>query len=93
MGPDAAGARSIVADCDFSRSATLNPAWKDGMGIGTEALEAAKNGRDVRERLCAAERDVLRQRISTAVRERELTDVEAWKEIKTNGRTPARQRP
>ncbi len=82
-----------MADCDFSRSATLNPAWKDGMGIGTEALEAAKNGRDVRERLCAAERDVLRERISTAVRDRELADAEAWKGQRANGRTAARQRP
>jgi hypothetical protein len=47
----------------------------------------------VRKRLSRAERDVLRERISTAVRARELADAEAWKEIKANGRTAAHQRP
>lgn len=61
------------------------------MGIGKKAL-AAKNERHVRERLGAAERDVLRQRISTAVRDRELADADAWKE-KVHGRKAARQRP
>ena len=47
----------------------------------------------MRKRLSRAERDVLRERISTAVRARELADAEAWKEIKANGRTAAHQRP
>lgn len=64
-------------------------AWKDDMGIGTGAPDV----RCVRERLSASERDALRQRISTAVRERESTDAEAWKEIKANGRPASRQRP
>lgn len=47
----------------------------------------------VRKRLSRTERDVLRERISIAVRARELADAEAWKEIKANGRTAAHQRP
>ena len=47
----------------------------------------------VRKRLSRAEREVLRERISTAVRLRELADAEAWKEIKANGRTAARRQP
>jgi hypothetical protein len=47
----------------------------------------------VRKRLSRGEREVLRERISTAVRVRELADAEAWKEIKENGRAAARQRP
>lgn len=92
VGPDAAGARqiSMVANPDLWRRATLT-CGKDCMGIGKKAL-AAKNERHVRERLGAAERDVLRQRISTAVRDRELADADAWKE-KVNGRKAARQRP
>jgi hypothetical protein len=46
-----------------------------------------------RKRLSRAERDVLRERISTAVRIRELADAETWKEIKANGRAAARPRP
>jgi hypothetical protein len=61
------------------------------MGIGKKAL-AVKNERQVRERLGAAERDILRQRISTAVRDREQADADAWKE-KVNGRKTARRRP
>ncbi len=64
-------------------------AWKDHMGIGTEALD----GVNLRERLSAGEREDLRQRLSTAVRERELADAMAWKEIKANGRTASAQRP
>jgi hypothetical protein len=45
-----------------------------------------------RKRLSRAERDVLRERISSAVRVRELADAETWKEIKANGRAAARQR-
>jgi hypothetical protein len=47
----------------------------------------------VRKRLSRAEREVLRERISTAVRLRELADAEARKEIKANGRTAARRQP
>jgi hypothetical protein len=57
-------------------------AWKDDPGIGTEAL-------NVRERLCASERDILRRRVSAAVHERERADSDAWKEIKANGRPAA----
>lgn len=46
----------------------------------------------VSKRLSRAERDVLRERISTAVRVRELADDEAWKGQRANGRTAARQR-
>jgi hypothetical protein len=46
-----------------------------------------------RKLLSRAEREVLRERISTAVRIRELADAETWKEIKANGRAAARQRP
>jgi hypothetical protein len=46
-----------------------------------------------RKRLSRIERDVLRERISTAVRIRELADAETWKEIKANGRAAARPRP
>ena len=56
--------------------------WNDETGTGTKAPD----GRAVRERLGAAERAALRQRISTAVRERELADAEVWKQIKANGR-------
>ena len=62
-------------------------AWNDDVGIGTEPLD----GPTARERLGAAERDALRRRISAAVRERELADGQAWKEIKANGRPAARQ--
>jgi hypothetical protein len=97
VGPDAAGARQIcrVADCGF---AVRHPqrAWKDGMGIaawkddmgsGTETLD----GRDVRARLDAIERRALRELISTAVRDREVIDAKAWKEIRANGRPAAPQ--
>jgi hypothetical protein len=47
----------------------------------------------VSKRLSRAEREALRERISTAVRLRELADAEARKEIKANGRTAARQQP
>jgi hypothetical protein len=47
----------------------------------------------VSKRLSRAEREVLRERISTAVRLRELADAKAWKEIKANGRTAARWQP
>jgi hypothetical protein len=47
----------------------------------------------VSKRLSRAEREVLRERISTAVRLRELADAEARKEIKANGRTAARRQP
>jgi hypothetical protein len=47
----------------------------------------------VRKRLSRAEREVLRERISTAVRLRELADAEARKEIKANGRTAERRQP
>ena len=59
--------------------------WKDETGTGTKALD----GRTVRERLTAAERAALRQRISTAVREQELADAAAWKQIKANSRPTA----
>ena len=59
--------------------------WKDDRGMGTEAVES----RDIRERLDAEERDALRQLVSTAVREREVLDAKAWKEIKANGRSAA----
>jgi hypothetical protein len=62
-------------------------AWKDDVGIGAKPHD----GLTARERLGAAERDALRQRISAAVRERELADAQAWKEIKANGRPAARQ--
>jgi hypothetical protein len=97
VGPDAAGARQIrrVADCGF---AVHHPqhAWKDGMGIaawkddmetGVETLD----GRDVGARLDAIERRTLRALISTAVRDREVLDAKAWKEIKANGRPAAPQ--
>jgi hypothetical protein len=97
VGPDAAGARQIckVADCGF---AVRHPqrAWKDemgiavrkdDMGIGAETLD----GRNVRARLDASERGTLRELISTAVRDRELLDAKAWKEIKANGRPAAPQ--
>lgn len=62
-------------------------AWKDDLGIGTEALDVL----NVRERLCGSERDILRQRVSAAVHERERADSDAWKEIKANGRPAAPQ--
>jgi len=62
-------------------------AWKGELGIGTEALE----GRGVRPRFDASERDALRELISTAVRDRAILDAKAWKEIKANGRSAARQ--
>jgi hypothetical protein len=57
----------------------------DQTGTGTKALD----GRTVRERLGAAERAALRQRISTAVREQELADAEVGKQINANGRPAA----
>jgi hypothetical protein len=62
-------------------------AWKDDMGTGVETLD----GRDVRTRLDAIERRTLRALISTAVRDREVRDAKAWKEIKANGRSAAPQ--
>lgn len=59
--------------------------WNDETGTGTKALD----GRTVRERLSAAERAALRQRISTAVREQEFADAEVWKQIKANRRPAA----
>jgi hypothetical protein len=59
--------------------------WNDETGTGTDAVD----GRTVRERLSAAERAVLRQRISTAVQEQEFADAEVWKQIKANGRAAA----
>jgi hypothetical protein len=61
--------------------------WKDDRGIGTETL----GGREVRARLDAIEREALRELISTAVRDREVIDAKAWKEIKANGRPAAPQ--
>ncbi len=97
MGSDAAGARQIcrVADCGFAvrhsqrawKDGMGITAWKDDMGIGIETLD----GRNVRARLDAIERGVLRELISTAVREREVLDAKAWKEIKANGRPAAPQ--
>jgi hypothetical protein len=95
VGPDAAGARQIcrVAGCGL-RGPPPQLVWKDGMGItagkddpgiGTEALGAL----NIRERLCASERDILRRRVSAAVHERERADSDAWKEIKANGRPAA----
>lgn len=92
VGPDAAGARQVcrVADCGFVVRHSQR-AWKDGMGlkawkgelgIGTEALD----GRGVRPRFDANERDALRELISTAVRDRAALDAKVWKEIKENGR-------
>ena len=62
-------------------------AWKDDMGTGVETLD----GRGVRTRLDAIERRTLRALISTAVRDREVLDAKAWKEIKANGRPAAPQ--
>ena len=61
--------------------------WKDDMGTGVETLD----GRDVRTRLDAIERRTLRALISTAVRDREVLDAKAWKEIKAIGRPAAPQ--
>jgi len=61
--------------------------WNEETGTGTKALD----GRTVRERLGAAERGALRQRISTAVRGQELADAAVWKQIKAKERgIPAR---
>ncbi len=97
MGPDAAGACQIcrVADCGFAvrhlqrawKDGMGIAAWKDDMGIGTETLD----GSEVRARLDAIERGALRELISTAVRDREVLDAKAWKEIKASGRPAASQ--
>jgi len=63
------------------RETGMGITWNDETGTGTKA----QDGRTVREQLSAAERAALRQRISIAVRERELADAEVWKQIKANG--------
>jgi hypothetical protein len=89
-------ARSAGWRAAVSWSATLNvrgrkgmglTAWKGELGIGTEALD----GRGVRPRFDARERDALRELISNAVRERAVLDAKVWKEIKENGRPAAPQ--
>ena len=52
-----------------------------------------RDGLKLREQLGAVERRVLRERISTAVRERELADEEAWRGKRANGRAATRRRP
>ena len=58
--------------------------WNDETGT-----HKGLDGRTVRERLSAAERAALRQRISTAVRVQELAEAPVWKQIKANGRPAA----
>src|SRR5215213_11220828 len=79
-GPDAAGAcrisewwrRPCAPPLSMWPGDGMGISWNDETGTGTRVPD----GCTVRERLGAAERAALRQRISTAVRERELADAE-----------------